>query len=498
MEIRLKTRPLACVFLLIAGCSTAQQPTPRSGPSPTHQATPRASVTPPQPPPTPTPAPSPWPALDRPLSAVGPWWVYNTPEGIWGVEADGSALALVLDRTPGTVERTFQFVPSPAGGLLAVIEIENIYERTPPQLYLLRLPDGEVTPVAQLHPGGVDPSDAVAVDRWAATGPRNSLAWSPDGSRLAFNAVIDGDTGDLYVYSLADGSLSRLTTGPTESALPVWAPDGTRIVHASVERVYYEYSGRGYDYTGVWSAMADGSGVELLSETRFYGFETVLGWLSDTAMLMDTESIQENMACPLRDLRTFDLLTHRSTTLVHLRYSSRAYDPESATVLLGVPADPACEGGLAPGVYRVDVRAGGPAEPVLEGDVIDLEWSAEAGQFFVWTAGGVVAIDPSSGAVLELVRPGPASGLPIAAAGSRRLAWTGDEVWIGNLTDGTDFRAIKVLDESAPVISWSPDGRNLLMMASSGLFVASEPEFTAHPVFFLTGFGTAWVLPASN
>jgi len=50
-------------------------------------------------------------------------------------------------------------------------------------------------------------------------------AWSPDGTRLAF----EGD-GDLWVVN-ADGSgLRRITSGPGEDAEPDWAPDGRRIV----------------------------------------------------------------------------------------------------------------------------------------------------------------------------------------------------------------------------------------------------------------------------
>ena len=42
-----------------------------------------------------------------------------------------------------------------------------------------------------------------------------SVAWSPDGSELAFAGQIDGPSSDVYVYNLGDDETRRLTDGPT-------------------------------------------------------------------------------------------------------------------------------------------------------------------------------------------------------------------------------------------------------------------------------------------
>lgn len=64
--------------------------------------------------------------------------------------------------------------------------------------------------------------DPVHVDR---------VAWSPDGTRIAFrNALVDAY--GIYTAN-ADGSdIRRLTDGPNDS-WPSWSPDGTRIVFSS-------------------------------------------------------------------------------------------------------------------------------------------------------------------------------------------------------------------------------------------------------------------------
>jgi Tol biopolymer transport system component/DNA-binding SARP family transcriptional activator len=57
---------------------------------------------------------------------------------------------------------------------------------------------------------------------------------SPDGSRLALTIREEG-AADVWVYSFAAGTLSRLTRG-AESLYPVWSPDGRVIAFASSRR----------------------------------------------------------------------------------------------------------------------------------------------------------------------------------------------------------------------------------------------------------------------
>jgi hypothetical protein len=56
--------------------------------------------------------------------------------------------------------------------------------------------------------------------------------WSPDGSRVLFDRIVDGND-DIYVAN-ADGSgLTRLTTHPAVDEYPAWSPDGSKIVFDS-------------------------------------------------------------------------------------------------------------------------------------------------------------------------------------------------------------------------------------------------------------------------
>ena len=95
-----------------------------------------------------------------------------------------------------------------------------------PQVHLLDLATGESRQLTQLLPEHAE---------LAATGPLSpvltcgfgvtSLAWSPDGSQLAFN--YGGCDTVVYVVDL-DGGLTRIGDGRG----PAWSPDGHQIVFA--------------------------------------------------------------------------------------------------------------------------------------------------------------------------------------------------------------------------------------------------------------------------
>ncbi len=64
------------------------------------------------------------------------------------------------------------------------------------------------------------------------------LSWSPDGKRIAFSAtknpdLINGDTADIYLLTLADNSVKKLVAqaGPDEG--PRWSPDGKQLVFST-------------------------------------------------------------------------------------------------------------------------------------------------------------------------------------------------------------------------------------------------------------------------
>jgi hypothetical protein len=80
-------------------------------------------------------------------------------------------------------------------------------------------------------------------------------AWSPDGARIAYESLLDGQ--HIWVMN-ADGSAqTRLTSGgyAANDADPAWSPDGTQIAFGSTRSGNWN----------LWVLNADGSGIRQVS-----------------------------------------------------------------------------------------------------------------------------------------------------------------------------------------------------------------------------------------
>ncbi len=125
---------------------------------------------------------------------------------------------------------------SPDGGKLGFIGIED----GRPGIYTYDLETGEVE---ALHTGALE---------------YLAFSWSPDGTKVAFSAILPGyvDSLDIfgkvdpkrrpdrniYLLSVDDGKVEQLTFCRSEDVSPVWSPDGEKLLFVSDrERAYDLY-----------------------------------------------------------------------------------------------------------------------------------------------------------------------------------------------------------------------------------------------------------------
>jgi dipeptidyl aminopeptidase/acylaminoacyl peptidase len=81
--------------------------------------------------------------------------------------------------------------------------------------------------------------------------------FSPDGRRIAMT-IADGTQQDVWVYDVERDTLTRITSDPAIDAVPVWMPDGQRLIFGST---------RGDGRPHLYWQRADGTGnAEQLTE----------------------------------------------------------------------------------------------------------------------------------------------------------------------------------------------------------------------------------------
>ena len=112
------------------------------------------------------------------------------------------------------------------------------------------------------------------------------VAWSPDGTRIAFQAPgLDGNSynAEIYVVDAGSGDLTRLTQNSALDSLPSWSPDGTKITFASDSDGNFEIYVVGIEGDGsVGSIEGDRDAlVALYNATDGANWKDNTNWLSD-------------------------------------------------------------------------------------------------------------------------------------------------------------------------------------------------------------------------
>ena len=131
--------------------------------------------------------------------------------------------------------------------------------------------DRDGTP--EIYVMDADGTDLVRLttDAWVQIAPVTevaSLAWSPDGTRIAFIADRAGDRR-IFVMNADGTGLVRLTDHPAGSGAPAWSPDGHRIAF-TVQRL-------GNDEIFVSNA----DGTELVNLTHHSADDAAAAWSPD-------------------------------------------------------------------------------------------------------------------------------------------------------------------------------------------------------------------------
>ncbi len=134
-----------------------------------------------------------------------------------------------------------------------------------------------------------------------APGNDQFLAWSPDGTRIAFESsrVSGAETTtdyDIFVMDADGSNVTRLTFVPGFDAIPVWSPDGSKIAFTSARDGDFE----------IYVMDADGS--DQTRVTHSPGWDFAFSWCGDLIALNSDRGGVGPPGGPV-PWRTFDVFT---------------------------------------------------------------------------------------------------------------------------------------------------------------------------------------------
>lgn len=218
------------------------------------------------------------------------------------------------------------------GGLLA--SIHQVTADGVPELVIFELPSGKVRDRFPLVRCG-DTSNVCNRYRanWSEMGGQEPQ-WSPNGRYLAFAAILDADSSDLFVYDSQDGSLRRLTHGPDWVGPIEWSPDGTHIIMQEIlNEDEFFYAPSSVPPSSVWSVSVSTNEIKLLYSTKgAYTRQNILKWL-DNRRFVAYEGFLVN-ADQARNLRLVDMQSGTNRILFNGEFGSVSVDPIHETFVL--------------------------------------------------------------------------------------------------------------------------------------------------------------------
>ena len=113
-----------------------------------------------------------------------------------------------------------------------------------------------------------------------------NLSLAPDGRRVALNRSTEGGNTDIWLLDLGRAVLSRFTFDPTPEIVPIWSPDGRRVVYSKVSfegrfALYQKPTDKAGPETILLKTREPAIMLDMSRDGRFVLFRTIdpkMGW----------------------------------------------------------------------------------------------------------------------------------------------------------------------------------------------------------------------------
>lgn len=425
------------------------------------------------------------------LSEQGPWLLVSSQSSLMAFNPAGSGQDALI--SPGPISISI----SPSGRTIAyVTDAVPDDDALGLQLRLRDLPSGPDRRVTELQNSSALPSpDADTMDssfQSMRAIQMSSPRWSHGGDYLAFIGQQSGPSADLFVYDLAESTITRLTDGPSQAYDPSWSPDDDYIFHSGA---WNFGTGAGFSNAGSWVVSRDGT--RIIETTTGHGSDEILGWQNPRRFLLGSWS----QPCGLAYLSSFSIDGEESTDIWPYYFEDILFQADTGVLLLSVPPDfTDCGTDRQPtGLFIFDEVRAQPRS------ISDQEYWA------IWTdpanPGSFLLREPEGWARLVLPDaiqdlPNTLSTWPSYSLHVRQWLWYGrwpdlSGIWVG------DMSAALALIFDGPVIdaAWSPTGADIFFLSEEDhlLYKASPPAYQPRPVTTSTSFDDwsylLWAIP---
>ena len=430
------------------------------------------------------------------LSTEGPWLVFEAtmpqvphiggPRAyLWATNADGTGTGLLTDS-----DATRFCQPNPYDRIIVCV----YFSRPVPTLKMIRLPEGtetDICPIAteEFYAQLSELSDPLLSAYYELGG----LAWSRDGTKLAFVGALDEVSVDVYVYDFTANRVSRVARLRNDymSVIPRptglrWSPDGQYVLYS-----VFDHPTMGFTELYGWYAAQIESGLisrATIPDNPGLGhYPPDLRWWGTGHVALLSDKLAGFSSGD--HIGILDLETGEYTDIYVGEYHSYAVSREHDVWLIVFTSHH--ETDTEPSI--VWIRDGVITElpnPQLihyvewlenEGVFMGCSSRASYGCYTIKLDGELVETERSfwddyyqspDNAMLALVN--------VASDGEYHSAG----VWIGDSKD--TLREIDVQEHTrrddpqylhVHRATWSPDSQHFIMLTNRGLYVASAPDF---------------------
>ncbi len=428
-------------------------------------------------------------ALDEQGGLPGERLLAITDSGIWvvnGLTKEAVQISYDLLDAPSDLnmgmspdKKLFAYITGFGGAsinpLLVVLDIEK-------RIPILQL---ELTgPIIQ--PSMEDTHGDPAFEAFGAMQYSDSLAWSPDGTRLAFIAARDGDSADIYLFNRSDNSVARLTDEAGHAAALHWSPDGQFLQYVSVNTFG---TGAGSDMAGLWVYDFKSSQAQLLETLDSNGEEFVV-WMDNSRFLINSIG---RLCGGSYNLRIVDAASSDQQVIVGEGFTAVAYDPENQFGMFSIAYDYDNCGSSEP--LEIGLMIFGESVPVLGADgpisgeigrkkfeqvtAYGIDFIPQGNLFTVYGDEGLQYIyyNGQYGYISLEIRPEVKGLIPYPSPTGDYWAWASPMntgLWITE--NNSNPVELSPLFTGSPL--WSQDGQGLYFFESNRLFLSSAPQFS--------------------